>query len=187
MRVRRCQLEAQEIVKKRGLPATSLLRTLRDICLLLSLTESVVVADMALHKRLLTSADLARFSEVSAGRHGAKMLSRVVQHAEPKSESPMETRMRMVLVLARLPRPEAQVPVYDGHQFVGRLDLYYRKHRLGVEYDGAAHSGTLAEDNRRQNRFLEIGIRLLRFTAGDFYNNPGVVVRQVRAALKASV
>ena len=93
--------------------------------------------------------------------------------------------MRMVVVLGRLPRPEAQVPIYDGREFVARPDLYYREHRLGLEYDGATHNGTLPEDNRRQNRLLEIGVRLLRFTAGDIYNKPDLVVRQVRAALQA--
>jgi very-short-patch-repair endonuclease len=68
-------------------------------------------------------------------------------------------------------------------RFVGRLDLYYQAQRLGLEYDGATHRETLAEDNRRQNRLLEAGVRLLRFTAGDIFNAPDLVVSQVRTAL----
>lgn len=96
----------------------------------------------------------------------------------------METRLRMLVVLARLPRPEAQVPIYDGRQFLGRIDLYYREQRLGLEYDGAHHDGKRAEDNRRQNLLQNAGVRLLRFTAGDIYNSPFQVVNQVRAALR---
>ena len=140
---------------------------------------------MALHKRLLKQGDLARFAEASAGRHGAKELRRVVKHAEPKAESPMETRLRMLVVLARLPRPEAQVPICDGRQFLGRIDLYYRDQRLGLEYDGTSHRDNLREDNRRQNLLLNAGVRLLRFTASDVKETPSSVVALVRAALRA--
>ncbi len=92
----------------------------------------------------------------------------------------------MLFVLARLPRPEAQVPIYDGHRFLGRVDLFYRDARLAIEYDGSTHKDSVAEDNRRQNLLLGAGIRLLRFTAGDIYNSPDVVVAQVRSALRAA-
>src|SRR5882672_11653190 len=96
----------------------------------------------------------------------------------------METRLRMVMVLGGLPRPEAQVSVHDGRgRFLGQPDLYYPEHRLGLEYDGGSHRTSLAEDNRRQNRLLAAGIRLLRFTAGDVLNNPDSVTRQVRSVL----
>ena len=79
------------------------------------------------------------------------------------------------------------MPIRQGLRYLGRPDLFYRAARLGIEYDGATHNGTLAEDNRRQNRLVEAGIRLLRFTAGDIYNSPELVVSQVRAALRVGV
>lgn len=99
----------------------------------------------------------------------------------------MESRLRMVLVLGGLPRPKAQVSIHDrGGRFIGRPDLYYEEHRLGIEYDGGVHRDSLAEDNRRQNRLLNVGIRLLRFTAGDVLNKPESVVDQVRQIFAAS-
>jgi very-short-patch-repair endonuclease len=113
---------------------------------------------------------------------GAGRVRRVVEHAEPKSESPMETRLRMLLVLAGLPRPVAQVSLQDAKgRFLGRPDLYYPARRLGIEYDGAVHRDSLAADNRRQNRLLGEGIHLLRFTAADVLHNQAAVVAQVRA------
>jgi len=41
----------------------------------------------------------------------------------------------------------------------------------------------LAEDNRRQNRLISDGIRLLRLTAGDILRTPDTVVAQVRRVL----
>jgi len=62
-------------------------------------------------------------------------------------------------------------------------DLYYPGHRLAIEYDGGIHRDRLAEDNRRQNRLISDGIRLLRFTAGDILRTPDAVVAQVRRVL----
>jgi len=114
------------------------------------------------------------------------MLRRALEHVEPASESAMETRLRMLLVLAGLPRPAAQVTIRDGlHRFVGRPDLFYRDQRLGLEYDGGIHREQLVEDNRRQNRLLDAGVRLLRFTAGDIFDTPDLVINAVRNALAA--
>jgi hypothetical protein len=90
----------------------------------------------------------------------------------------------MVLLLGGLPRPEAQTSVHDSKgRFLGRPDLYYPSHRLGLEYDGGTHRTTLVDDNRRQNRLLAAGIRLLRFTAGDVLRNPDSIRMQVRGYL----
>ena len=124
---------------------------------------------------------------VSAGLKGVAPLRRVARLAEPASESPMETRLRMLLVTSGLPRPDAQVPIRDHHGLlIGWLDLYYGAQQLGLEYDGSSHRTSLAEDNRRQNRLLDAGVRLLRFTAGDLFNSPQSVVNLVRTMLAGS-
>jgi len=164
--------------------ATSMARTLRDLSIRLTLTEAVVVTDMALHARLISPQALMASVDASTGLQGVRTLREAVEHAEPASESPMETRLRMLLVLSGLPRPEAQVSIRDRlHRFVGRPDLYYRDQRLGLEYDGGIHRDTLAGDNRRQNRLLDAGVRLLRFTASDIFQTPDMVVSLVRSAL----
>ena len=138
--------------------------------------EAMVAVDMSLRKGLLDLAEL----------RAQPGLGRAAELAEPKAESAMETRLRLLLVLAGLPRPEAQVPLHDANgRFVGRPDLYYRTHRLGLEYDGGTHRNSLAHDDRRQNRLLSAGYRLLRFTAADVHRAPDSVVAQVRAVLAA--
>jgi very-short-patch-repair endonuclease len=99
----------------------------------------------------------------------------------------METRLRMLIVLAGLPRPQAQAPIRNRYfRVIARLDLYYPQEKLGLEYDGDTHKDSLAADNRRQNLLIGAGIRLLRFTARDIYNAPELVVSQVRTALAES-
>ena len=188
MVVRRSVLVGAEIVIRRGFRVTSALRTLLDVSCRLSLTEAVVIADTALHAKLISLDELSRGLDSYEGVWGVKALRRVARHVEPASESPMETRLRMLLVLAGLPRPEAQVSINDRFgRFLGRPDLYYPTARLAIEYDGAGHRNTLVEDNRRQNRLVDAGLSLLRFTAGDIYNSPASVVALVRARLNESV
>ena len=173
MRVRRRKLHESEVVKVGDLGATSVLRTLRDLCSKRSLTEGVVLVDMALHKRLIAAEAL----------RGSRALQKAVEHSDAASESPMETRLRMLLVRSGLPRPEAQVNIGNADSFAGRVDLYYCANRLGLEYDGGTHRDTLVQDNRRQNLLTNAGVRLLRFTASDIYSTPDLVVERVRAAL----
>ena len=104
--------------------------------------------------------------------------------ADPAAESQMESRLRVVLMLAGLPRPLLQVPIGDASgKVVGRADLYYPSHRLVIEYDGGTHRESLVEDDRRQNAILGAGCQLLRFTAPDVLRTPAGTVRQVRAIL----
>lgn len=182
--VRRAQLDPQEVVVVRGMRATTLGRTLAELCGRLHIIEAVVLVDMALHARVTSVAELTSWAESHRGRRGVKRLRRALQFAEPAAASPMETRLRMLLVLSRLPRPKLQVPIHDAAgRFVGRVDLYYEGCGLAIEYDGAGHRETMTEDNRRQNRLLATGVRLLRFTASDVLGNPGALVAQVKAAL----
>jgi hypothetical protein len=184
MLIHRSALSRADVLQVRGLPATSMLRTLADVSSRLSLTEAVVVVDAALHARRVRTNELRRWIESQPGRPGIRSLRRVAALADPAAESPMESRLRVLLVLARLPRPVAQVSVYDDRgKFVGRPDLYYQAQRIGIEYDGAIHRTSLAEDNRRQNLLLGAGVRLLRFTAADVMHRPEAIVNQVRALL----
>ncbi|HLZ95037.1 MAG TPA: DUF559 domain-containing protein [Candidatus Dormibacteraeota bacterium] len=186
MKVSRAQLTADEVVCVDGLRTTAILRTLEDLGRRLPMVEATVIADMALHAGLVDLSSFRAHVQAVRGGRGLVKLRQVALNVEPKSESPMETRLRMLLVAKGLPRPDAQVPLHDRRgRFLGRPDLYYEEQRLGIEYDGGGHRDTLAEDNRRQNRLLEEGIRLLRFTAADVLSRQAMVVAQVRAVLDA--
>jgi Protein of unknown function (DUF559) len=182
--VRRAALDDCEVVVRHGFRTTSLVRTLSDLSRKLSVVEAVVITDMVLHAGLIHRAELSEWVDRHAGRKGVGAERLVLELAEAATESPMETRLRMLLVLNGLPRPEVQVTIRDERgSFLGRPDLYYREHRLGLEYDGETHRASLVEDNRRQNRLLLANVRLLRFTGADVLRRPDGVVAQVRNAL----
>ena len=147
-----------EVTTARGLRATTIERTFRDLRRRLPPIEILVLADQALRMRL------GRFHEMAEA-----------------AESPMETRLRWTLFQAGLPRPQVQTELRDSDgRFLGRADLYYPQARLVIEYDGANHRDRLVEDDRRQNALVTAGFRLLRFTAAD---QPYAITAQVRRAL----
>jgi hypothetical protein len=184
--VRRCRIPPHEAVTVRGLRATTLPRTIRDLCVKWPAVETLVAIDMAVHSNLTDAATLGRHAEAAKGRAGARRLRTLALLAAP-AESPMETRLRWLLIQAGLPRPEVQTDLRDGDgRFIGRADLYYPAARLVLEYDGGNHRDRLVEDNRRQNLLINAGFRLLRFTAADIHNRPEVVSAQVRGALSTA-
>jgi very-short-patch-repair endonuclease len=175
IKIRRSRLSPDEVVIRRGLRVTSLVRTAADLACRLDLVEAVVVLDAAMH-RGLKHAQLVGWALAHPRHRGVARLRRAIELAEPKAESAMETRLRLALQLAGLPRPQAQVWLPDAQ---ARADLYYPDHRLVIEYS-ATHRDSLAADNRRQNRLMNAGYRVLRFTASDL---SGDVAGTVRRAL----
>jgi len=183
--IRRATVVKDDVTLVKQLKATTIERTLADLCLNLSVVEAVVAVDAATHQRFTSIKHLLVQADRFARRAGVTAFRRVIDLAEPATESPMESRLRMTLVLAGLSRPAVQVPLHDrSGRFLGRPDLYYANSGLGIEYDGGVHRTSLVDDNRRQNRLLAEGIRLLRFTAGDIYSRPEALVDQVRVTLQ---
>ena len=187
LRLRRVALCEADVVDIRGLRVTRVVRTLADACSWLPLVDAVVLLDVALHRRRIRVNELSDAAGRLHGRRGVARFTRAIALANPAAESPMESRLRMLLILAGLPAPHVQVSIRDPHNnFAGRVDLYYPDHRLAIEYDGASHRDSLVADDRRQNRLQNAGVRLLRFTASDVLRNPDAVIRDVRLAMGSS-
>ena len=171
----------------RGFRVTVAIRTVRDLGSDSDITESVVALDMALRAGLVESTDLAAYAQSHSGDKGIQRLRRAARLADPRSESPMETRLRIAIIKARLPQPRVQAELHDVNgQFVGRADLYYPDRRLVIEYDGDNHRDRLVSDLRRQNALVNASYHLLRFTAADLRapNSVAAQVRQARAMLR---
>jgi very-short-patch-repair endonuclease len=179
----KARLSPAEVAFERGFPITSELRTVVDLARRLPPVEAVAAVDMALHAELVGIDDLSAWVSDHVGEWRITRVRKVARLAEPATESPMETRLRLILVLAGLPRPDPQVSIHDHNgDFVARPDFLYPEARLAIEFDGGVHRDALVEDNRRQNRLLAAGYRVIRFTGPDLHN-PGKVVAEVRDAL----
>lgn len=124
-----------------GVPVTSPLRTAFDLGRRPGFVNAVVTLDAFTHSGLVDLATLLPYAKEHIGWRGIRWLADRAVFVEPAAESPMETRFRLVIVRASLPRPFAQYVVRDeSGVFCGRLDLGYPLNRLGIEYDGAWHA-----------------------------------------------
>jgi hypothetical protein len=167
-----------------GLYVTTPLRTVFDCGRWLSLVEAVVVADALMHSELISPAQLASYAKAHRRLRGVRQLDRVVELAEPKSESPMETRVRLLIVSAGLPSPEPQLIIRDRSQLiVARADLGYEAARLLIEYDGALHWKQRRADDRRRDLLRDLGWDVLVVSSEDYYQTPGLIIAKVRTAL----
>ena len=175
-----------EIVRMRGLSSTTIHRTLLDLCARLSPVEALVAIDMAFVAELTDKATLRHYADTAKGRRGVARLKSLAEIAAP-AESPMETRLRWLLLSAGLPAPEVQTDLYDREGvLLGRADLYYPSAHLVIEFDGRNHQDRLVSDNRRQNALHHAGYQILRFTSPDLYGRPNDVVALTRAALNGT-
>ena len=188
LRVRRGVLSDSDVRRVGGLPVTRPVRTAFDLARRPDLVEAVVGVDALLHRRLVTLEQLRDYTAERPGWPGARQIRKVLELAQAGAESPMETRLRLLVGCAGLPSPLVQHEVFDGYgRFVARLDLAYPGVRLGVEYDGDHHRerATFRRDVARLNALHGAGWTVLRFTADDVLRNPDNLVAQVRAATTA--
>ena len=171
-----------EVWRDGGWAATSPLRTAWDLARRLDLVEAVVAVDaLARRKRRqpapFVPGDLLRLREARPGARGSARLDRVVALADARAESPMETRMRLLLVLAGLPAPAVQheIRTRDGRRV--RFDLAYPEALLAIEYDGDEHDDTL--DRQRDARTAQLGWHTLRLLGADVLRTQQATVRLV--------
>ncbi|WP_342001043.1 hypothetical protein MRBLWH7_001661 [Microbacterium sp. LWH7-1.2] len=119
---------------------------------------------------------------------GRQSLAGVVDLVRVGSESPRETRLRLVLVRAGLPEPQLNVDVVaaDG-RFIARVDLAYPALRIAIEYDGRGHAESaeqFARDADRWDDLRDNGWHLVRILSHHLDGDGGAAVGKVRAALQ---
>ncbi len=78
-----------------------------------------------------------------------------------------ESRLRVRLVLAGLPRPVVQYVIERNGAFLARVDLAWPQQRVAVEYDGLWHAAEeqIHYDRRRLNKLLGADWLVLHVTA----------------------
>jgi len=168
-----------------GLWSTTVLRTLVDCRLLLSLEALVCAMDHALHRALVTPARLEDACVRIEGWAGAPRFRQAVALADGRSESPGETLTRLVLRPV-LPGLVPQVRVRDAAgTVVARLDLGDDRLRFAVEFDGrVGHEGSpmVAKDRRRDGRTDDLGWATERATWFDVRRRQDELRTRVLAA-----
>lgn len=166
--VHRDAVPRPEVWQAQGCRVTSPVRTAWDLARRLDLVDAVVAVDALCRRGRFPPGELLAWRAARPRTRGAGQLPAVVALADPRAESPPESRLRLLLVLGELPAPEVQFRVRDaGGVVVARADLDYPKVRLAIEYDGDHHNTRRTADNRRDIALAELGRETMRFTAED--------------------
>ncbi|MET7705746.1 hypothetical protein [Micromonospora sp. NPDC005413] len=187
LRIHHGEIDPGDTVNRAGLRVTSPARTCWDLARWLDVVEAVVVIDTILASRLTHVSALREYALSRAGRRGWRSLLRAVDLADAGAESPQESRTRVRLVLAGLPRPQTQWVVADQGRFVARLDLAWPELKVAVEYDGLWHDDPeqFHRDRRRLNRLLGGEWIVLHVTAKRLREDFEGFLAEVKAALRA--
>lgn len=169
-----------------GVPVTSELRTLLDLCRWLPLAEAVASVDSALRQALVTVEELTgALRDLPAGR-GRQQVARALQLMDPECGSVLESLCRVLMVERGIPAPESQYVVRRAGRWIGRVDFAWPERRLIVETDGFAFHSNRADyrkDRRRLNALQLAGWVVLRFSWEDVVHDPDYVVATISAFL----
>ncbi len=143
-------------------------------------TEAVVWADAFLHSGTTTAHGLRRYADERPHWPHVRKVRAAVERARVGAASPMESRLRLVIVDGGLPEPTwLNKPLYDKDgTFLGEPAMGYdlpvvERPLFGIDLDGTSPENGLSLN----------GIPLLRYTRHDVYRDPRRIVREVGAML----
>ncbi|WP_433503420.1 endonuclease domain-containing protein [Pseudonocardia halophobica] len=182
--LRRTGLWSDETTHRAGVVVTTPARTAFDVARWApDLVERVAGVDAVAHVWRLEVDRIRSLWRRHLGAHGNADLAEVLRLVDPRAESPMESRIRVALHLAGLPRPRVQHRV-GPH----RLDLAYPEALLGVEHDGPHHREAehARRDLEREAFLARAGWRVVRFASWTVLHEPDRIAREVGALLAAS-
>jgi hypothetical protein len=158
----------------------------------LTAEELVVVGDHLVGTSgLATIDDLRATTQIGGGVRLVAHARAALQKIRVGSESPMETRFRLVVLDAGFPEPELNVDVrgcYD--EFLGRVDLVWPEYKIGLEYDGAHHRTdrrTWENDRRRENGFAVSSDWTIVHASAQDVADPKFVLGRLRQAFASRV
>lgn len=187
--VRRDVLGPGEVEHVAGLAVTSRRRAAYDLARTChDLVDAVAAVDALSRVGRFAPEEVLALAARYPRARGRRRLPRVVALADRRAGSPMETRLRLLLVLGGLPAPEVQWVVQDvRRRRAVWLDLAYPERRIGIEYEGEVHTepGRVLRDIGRGTDLVDQGWRLYRFTKYEVLGDPGEVVAKIGRALGA--
>ena len=178
--------EGSDVVTFRGVRVSSPAQTFIDLAAGLSLVDLVVLGDSLVRMGRTTPADLAAATLAwrGSGRLAAERAGALVRAGV---DSPMETRLRLLMVFAGLPEPVVNYIVYDERGNVTkRFDLSYPELRLLIEYDGRHHAESQVQWDRDIQRREELdtdGWRLIIIQAKGIYAEPATTLQRIVAVM----
>lgn len=163
-------LERRGLLTVGGMPCTDPCATWADLAERLTLDDLVALGDAVVRRSGGTP--LARLIATVESRGGDRAVTRMRAAAalvRVGSESPMETRARLLVVRSGLPEPELNVAVLDADGgWLATGDLVWKARRVVAEFDGDHHRVDRRQwqvDVARREAVVEAGWTYVQLTA----------------------
>lgn len=152
----------------------------------LNLVELVVAGDALVRWHGVTPGQLVKAARERPGSVGA-LARRAASLVRPEVDSPTESKLRMLLVLAGFPEPTVNHTIrWPDGEVRFRFDLSYPRLKVLVEYDGRQHRNDLDRwdaDLARRDWLDANGWIVVPVVARGLYRRPDETLARVRSAL----
>jgi len=173
-------------VTRAGIAAvTTRSRTIFDCVGRLPDAQSEALVTWAITRELITREELDRAVAERPRWWGNTRRRQALTDTATGALGAAERRLHDVLTSAGISGWLADQKIWDDAGLIGRADVLFPAARLVVEIDGEAYHGaaTFQSDRTRQNRLVNAGYTVLRFTWSDITLRPTYVLAQIRHAL----
>jgi predicted transcriptional regulator of viral defense system len=190
VRLHAAALPAEHVTTMARLPVTTPARTVVDLARTLSFRAGVVTADSALRGKLITRAELTAVLATCSRWRGARRAADVIEFADGRAESALESIARVAFADCGLPPPDLQVWLGGTVEPVGRVDFYWKQYRTIAEVDGAikyADPQRARAQLRRDSLLRDDGFEVVHFTWQQITQTPEHVAASIRKAFRRGV
>ncbi|BBZ26791.1 hypothetical protein MMAD_10860 [Mycolicibacterium madagascariense] len=148
------------LCKVDGRLATAPAWTAVEVARTLRRPRALAILDAALHVNACSTDDLRAAVDEQKGRRGIVRVREMLEHADGRAESPMESEARLVFIDHGLPLPELQYEIVDLCGDLWRVDFAWLEAKVVAEYDSIewhANPTTWKRDRLKVERLKDCG------------------------------
>lgn len=164
-----------------GRLATAPAWTAIEVARVLRRPRALATLDAALRIGACSGAELRAAIREQRGRRGIVKVRKLVDYADGRAESPMESEARLLFIESGLPMPKLQYSILDRQGRIWRVDFAWPDAMVVAEYDSVEwHIGrdALLHDRLKTARLQECGWTSIPMTVDDIRRDPiGLVAR----------
>lgn len=163
--------------------AVELARTLRR-------PRALAVLDAVLFAQCCTPAELRTAVDEQKGRRGIVKVRELIDHADGRAESPLESEARLAFIDGGLPLPELQYEIVDRCGKRWRVDFAWLDAMVVAEYESMQWHATpeaLRHDRMKVARLQECGWTSIPIVVDDVRRQPLELVARIAAHLDRTI
>lgn len=151
--------------------------------------RALAALDGALHSMQCSAADLDNAMREQRGRRDIVAVRELLQYADGRAESAMESETRLVMIDYGLPRPELQYEIHGLNGETWRVDFAWPEARVVAEYESLEwHAGPakMIDDKTRLAGIQEQGWTVIPIVAHDVRRYPSRLADRIAYHLSAA-